>query len=72
VGVGKDISIKDLAQLIADIVGYDGNIQWDTSKPNGMPRKLLDVGRLHELGWQAKTGLREGIERACGDFGRQA
>ncbi len=68
VGVGKDITIKDLALLIADIVGYDGNIQWDISKPNGMPRKLLDVSKLHGLGWQAKTGLREGIENAYGDF----
>jgi GDP-L-fucose synthase len=71
VGVGKDITIKDLALLIADIVGYEGNIQWDTSKPNGMPRKLLDVGKLRDLGWQAECGLREGIERAYRDFVRQ-
>jgi GDP-L-fucose synthase len=68
VGVGKDIAIKDLALLIADIVGYTGDIQWDVSKPNGMPLKLLDVGRLHGLGWQAKTGLREGIKKAYQDF----
>lgn len=68
IGVGKDLSIKELARLISDVVGYQGEIEWDTSKPNGTPRKLLDVSRLHSLGWQAKTSLREGIERAYRDF----
>jgi GDP-L-fucose synthase len=61
IGVGEDISITDLALLIKDIVGYDGEILYDSSRPDGTPRKLLDVSRLHSLGWKAKTGLREGI-----------
>ncbi|GAG85832.1 unnamed protein product, partial [marine sediment metagenome] len=63
VGVGKDISIQELAQLIADIVGHKGTFTWDTSKPNGPPRKLLDVSRLTSLGWKASTSLSEGIEK---------
>jgi len=63
IGVGEDISIKDLALLIKDIVGYTGALTFDTSKPDGTPRKLLDVSRLHALGWQAKIDLREGIEQ---------
>ncbi len=63
VGTGKDISIKDLAFLMAEIIGYKGSFSWDTSKPNGTPRKLLDVSRLSALGWMAKTSLREGIEK---------
>ncbi len=61
VGVGEDISISELAMLIRDIVGYTGDIVYDTAKPDGTPRKLLDVSRLHALGWQARIGLREGI-----------
>jgi GDP-L-fucose synthase len=68
VGTGKDLSIKDLADLVADIVGYKGEIEWDSSKPNGTPRKLLDVSRLHKLGWKAKIALREGIEMSYRDF----
>lgn len=63
VGVGEDISILELAELIRDIVGYKGVIEFDRSKPDGTPRKLLDVSKLNALGWRAKTGLREGIER---------
>jgi GDP-L-fucose synthase len=63
IGVGEDISIAELAALIKEIVGYEGDIICDTSKPDGTPRKLLDVSRLHSLGWKAKTGLREGIAR---------
>jgi GDP-L-fucose synthase len=62
VGVGKDITIANLAQLIAETVGYRGNIRWDTSKPDGTPRKLLDVSRIHSLGWTAKTSLKEGLK----------
>ena len=61
IGVGEDISITELALLIEKIVGYEGDIVYDTSKPDGTPRKLLDVSRLHSLGWKAKTGLRQGI-----------
>jgi GDP-L-fucose synthase len=61
VGVGDDISIKDLATLVAQIVGYDGEIAWDHSKPDGTPRKLLDVSRLSELGWKAEIELADGI-----------
>ncbi len=63
VGTGKDISIKDLAHLMARIIGYTGDFTWDTTKPNGTPRKLLDVSKLNNLGWSAKTSLREGIEK---------
>jgi GDP-L-fucose synthase len=63
VGVGEDISIKELAVLVREVVGYGGGIVQDTSKPDGTPRKLLDVSRLHGLGWRAKTSLREGVEQ---------
>ena len=63
VGTGTDLSIKDLALLIKDIVGYTGDIVHDTTKPDGTPRKLMDVSRLHALGWKHKVNLREGIQR---------
>ena len=62
VGVGEDISILDLARLVAEVVGFEGEIATDPSKPDGTPRKLLDVSRIRELGWEARIGLREGIE----------
>ena len=62
VGVGKDVSIRELAELIQEIVGYEGKISYDTTKPGGTPRKLLNVDKMHELGWRAKIPLREGIE----------
>lgn len=68
VGVGEDITIKELAELVAEEVGYSGEILWDTSKPDGTPRKLLDVSMLSELGWKAKTPLREGIRLAIADY----
>jgi len=61
VGTGEDLSIKDLASLVARIVGYSGDVVWDSSKPNGTPRKLLDVSRLHALGWKHKIDLEQGI-----------
>jgi GDP-L-fucose synthase len=62
IGVGEDISIADLAKLISEIVGYKGNIVYDYTKPDGTPRKLMDVSKLHSLGWKATMPLREGIE----------
>lgn len=62
VGTGRDMAIGDLAQLICDIVGFRGALRFDITKPDGTPRKLLDVSRITELGWQPKTSLREGIE----------
>src|SRR5206468_1968923 len=61
VGCGEDISIRELAELICDVVGFDGELAWDTTKPDGTPRKLLDVTRLHDLGWQATISFRDGI-----------
>ena len=63
VGTGKDITIKELATTIADVVGFKGEIVWDTSKPNGTPRKVLNVDKIKSLGWKPKVGLREGIEK---------
>lgn len=62
VGCGRDITIHDLAALVGRVVGFTGQIEWDTTKPDGTPRKLLDVARLNKLGWQAKIGLEEGIQ----------
>ena len=61
VGVGEDISIKELAETVKEIVGFEGELVFDTSKPDGTPRKLLDVSRINNLGWKANIGLREGI-----------
>jgi GDP-L-fucose synthase len=61
VGVGSDVSIRELAELVADIVGYHGELVQDTSKPDGTPRKLLDVSRLRDAGWEASIGLRDGV-----------
>lgn len=63
IGTGEDISIADFATLVADVVGYGGSFDYDTSRPDGTPRKLVDVTRLTELGWQSKISLREGVER---------
>lgn len=68
IGVGEDISIAELATMIKEIVGYEGGIAYDTTKPDGTPRKLLDVSRLHSLGWEAKIPLREGIEQTYERF----
>lgn len=61
IGTGEDLSIKELAEMIKEIVGYSGEIRWDTTKPDGTPRKLMDVSKLHSLGWKASIGLKEGI-----------
>ena len=61
IGTGKDISIKELAKLIQKIVGFHGDIKWNTNKPDGTPRKLLDVSLIHGLGWKHRIELEEGI-----------
>ena len=63
VGTGKDISIKELAMTIADVIAYKGDIEWDTSKPNGTPRKVLNVDKIKALGWEPKIELKEGIQK---------
>ena len=62
IGIGEDLTIKELALLVKDVVGFEGELVFDESKPDGTPRKLLDVSKLNSLGWKAKIGLREGIE----------
>ena len=62
VGTGEDVTIKELAETIVDVVGYKNHYEWDTSKPNGTPRKVLNVDKMKSLGWEPKIGLREGIE----------
>ncbi|OYD41565.1 GDP-L-fucose synthase [Sphingobacterium cellulitidis] len=68
IGVGEDISIRDLAELIKEVVGFQGELEFDSSKPDGTPRKLMDVSKLHSLGWKAKTSLKDGIKLAYEDF----
>lgn len=62
VGTGEDVTIKELTELIADVVGFTGEILWDTTKPNGTPRKLLDVSKIKALGWEPSIGLRQGVQ----------
>ncbi|MEA5441280.1 GDP-L-fucose synthase [Cyanobium gracile] len=68
VGTGTDVSIQDLATMVAEAVGYRGRIAWDTSKPDGTPRKLLDVSRLAALGWRSEITLQEGLRRTVAEF----
>ena len=70
VGSGEDLTIRALAELVREIVGYEGRIETDPSKPDGAPRKLLDVSKMRALGWQARVSLREGVQRAYDDFQR--
>jgi GDP-L-fucose synthase len=63
IGVGEDMTIRELTEMVGDVVGYKGKVVWDTTKPDGTPRKLLDVSRLSGMGWSAKTKLREGLAR---------
>lgn len=67
-GTGKELSIKSLTELVAKVIGYTGRIEWDTSKPNGTPRKLLDVSKAAALGWTYKTELEDGIRLSYQDF----
>lgn len=68
IGTGKEITIRELTELVARIIGYEGEIKWDPSRPDGTPRKLLDVSKLNELGWHYKTELEDGIRLTYDDF----
>jgi GDP-L-fucose synthase len=68
IGTGKDITISEFARCVADVVGYEGEIEFDHGRPDGMPRKLLDVSKLARLGWQSKISLREGLIHSYRDF----
>ena len=68
IGTGVDLTIRELATLVARIVGFEGHLVFDASKPDGTPQKLMDVSRLNKLGWQAKIGLEDGIRQACVAF----
>ena len=68
IGTGQDVTIRELAETVMDVVGFKGRIVFDASKPDGTPRKLLDVGRLHALGWKHRVDLRQGIALAYADF----
>src|ERR1700749_5024475 len=68
IGTGEDVSIKELALIIKEIIGYEGNIEFDTTKPDGTPRKLMDVSKLHSKGWKHKIELKDGIKLAYNDF----
>src|SRR5256885_16865183 len=72
-GAGKEISIRELAALVADVVGFSGNIVWDTNMPNGQPRRSIDATRAHELfGFEARTPLRDGLERTVAWYRERA
>ena len=68
IGTGTDVTIRELAETVVKVIGFQGELSFDTSKPDGTPRKLMDVSRLHGLGWQARTGLEDGIALAYQDF----
>ena len=67
-GTGKELTIKELTELTAKVIGYTGEIKWDSTKPDGTPRKLLDVSKLKNLGWTYQTELEDGIRLAYEDF----
>ena len=71
VGTGSDLRIKDLANIVSEVVGYKGEIKWDTSKPDGTPRKLLNVGLINSLGWKASIDLRKGIESVYENYSKE-
>jgi len=75
VGAGEDVTIADFARIVAEVVGYQGQLTFDSTRPDGMPRKLLDVSKLTAMGWRALTPLREGLAKAYADYlsgGRRA
>jgi GDP-L-fucose synthase len=68
IGTGEDLSIKALAEMVKEIIGFEGNIRWNTDKPDGTPRKLMDVSRIHASGWKHRISLHEGISSVYEDF----
>jgi GDP-L-fucose synthase len=72
VGVGEDVTIRELAETVMGVIGFQGQIVFDASKPDGTPRKLMDVSQMTNLGWKATTTLRDGIDLAYKDFLRQS
>jgi len=68
IGTGEDLTIRELAETVKEVVGFDGELVFDTTMPDGTPRKLMDVAKLHSLGWQHSTGLKDGIEMAYADY----
>ena len=68
IGTGEDLEIRELAEMVAQEIGYEGKTEWDTSKPDGTPQKVLDVSKAHQLGWRAEVGLVEGIRSAVAEF----
>ncbi|HDQ41734.1 MAG TPA: GDP-L-fucose synthase [Desulfonatronum sp.] len=71
IGSGEDQTVRELAQMVCAVVGFEGEIVWDTDKPDGTPRKLLDISRIRDLGWRPRLGLREGLEMTYQDFLRR-
>ncbi|WP_338874280.1 GDP-L-fucose synthase [Spirosoma sp. SC4-14] len=68
IGTGEDVTIRELAEMVKETVGFEGELRWNTEKPDGTPRKLMDVSRLHAMGWKHATELKEGLERTYQDF----
>jgi GDP-L-fucose synthase len=68
IGTGTDVTIRELTEMVASVTCFPGRVAWDTSKPNGMPRKLLDVSRMAALGWRSRIGLREGLEKTWASY----
>jgi GDP-L-fucose synthase len=68
VGTGKDLTIRQIAELVAKAVGYEGETRWDQTKPDGTPRKVLDISRIESMGWAPKVALEDGIRLAVADF----
>lgn len=68
IGTGEDVSILELAEMVKKVIGFEGSIHWDTSRPDGTPRKLMDISKLHALGWKHEIELEEGIRLAYQDF----
>ena len=68
IGTGEDITIRELTEIVVEVVDYKGEIRWDTTKPDGTPQKLLDVSLLHTMGWRHKTSLKDGLRLTYQDF----